>query len=1063
MELATRWPRVHGTLATALLAALVVMAAVPQPASAETELVDSFWDGVRTITMDFHSNYENDTYFFIPRGAAVINATFAVRGIEGANIVYDATDFSTDSVGDGLWALHEEATGLYEPSVDPYSSGWDAMPSSQVANVKAADGTYWHTQTPTAPTAAPWEWPMQMFHFVPGDHDALSYEVSWLGHGKCTGNSTFAKGQIEIYVYDQVDGAWNKRNGYGSADLQDNWMNVSIWRHSSEVSSNGSIDVLVVGPHADVDNTGGAPVTDHGHIYTDYIGVVEKYAGDGKEYPLNATVSLGLETIWTSDGPLDGTVVVGEDQGFASILQAYIDEYPVEPGNLTIDLEWSVERLTFARVEVSDLNVTYDPSGVIPNDPPVWRGPSSVEVQEDSGWTAVIDLGKAFTDDYGAGNLAFEVSSVSDPGYLDTRLEKHAGDGWWLGVAPFDNFFGNVTVRVKATDRYHFATESPDIDIGVVSVPDAPMLIDYGELEAYTHLPFVVQFLALDADFPDESLAWADTCGLFDVDASSGIVNWTPTDANVGRHSFLLTVTDSSGLSDSLPIWLTVVESNHPPVITSALRIHAVQDQQVVYQLTADDPALPIGDVLTLSAWSDVIATEFNASTGTLTFTPGNADMGERTISLRAEDLAGARADATLVVNVENVNDAPWLVEVGDLTYKERDTVSFHLSFGDPDSGLDLPVPEALTVTSNGPSWLSPDQRGWINFTIDQARVGEHFVTYTVTDRAGLTARITVRWLLRDANDPPVIVTAVPPQVVAREGEPFALDLDATDIDGDELTWSDDSPLFAIDPATGAIGFTPVRSQVGTHRVTVSVDDGVGDASTVSFDLVIEHVNAAPSIATDVPARVTAREHELLTLQLAAVDADGDALTWSDDCPAFDIDPATGLISFTPDQPQVGSRQVTVTVSDGLGGVAAVTFELAVANVNDRPAIASLLPANGTVFREGEAVTLTVTATDEDGDSLSYTWAEDGAQLGAGSPLVLGTLGPGAHTITVKVTDGKATVERTVEVVVEAKDDGSGGEGGSMPLIIGLLLVSAGVVAVVALAMRARRGAPPAG
>jgi hypothetical protein len=1064
MDRTTRRPRVTGTLATALLAALMVMAAVPQTASAETVLIESFWSGEKNITMDFHSRGDNTTYFEIPRGAAVINATLSVRGIEGANAAFDTMDFSTDSVGDGLWALHEEATGIYEPTVDPYNAtGWDAMPSSEVANVKAVDGKYWHTKTPTNPTVEPWEYPMQMFHFVPGDDGAISYEITWRGHGYCAGNSTWEKGHIDLYVLDDANGQWWRKAGYGTVDDRDEWCNCTLWRHSTEVRTNGSVDFLIVGSHAEVDNTGHNPVTDYGHIYTDYVGVIAEYPGDDKEFPQNVTVKLGLDTIWSSGGPLNTSVKVGEDLGFASILQAYIDTFPVEPGNIMVDLEWTVERLTFARVEVSDLNITYDPSGVIPNDAPVWIGPSSLEVQEDSGWTSVIDLGKAFTDDYGVENLEFNISSVSDPGYLDTRLEQDAGHSWWLQVRPFDDFYGHVIVNLKATDRYHFETESPDIDVSVVGVPDAPILIDFGELEAYTHLPFVVGFLALDADFPDETLSWYDTSGLFDVDVASGTVNWTPTDADIGRHSFLLTVTDSFGLSDSLPMWLSVSEGDHAPTITSPLRIHAVQDQPVVYQLTADDPALPIGDVLTLSASSEDIAIAFDASTGNLTFTPGNEDVGQLSISLRAEDLVGSRADATLVVDVENVNDAPWLVEAGDLAYKERDTVSFHLSFGDPDALLDLPVPETLTLTSDGPSWLAPDQRGWVNFTIDQARVGEHVVRYIVTDRAGLTDRITVRWLLRDANDPPVIVTAVPSRIVAREGEPFALDLDATDVDSDTLTWSDDSPMFAIDPTTGAISFTPDRSQVGTHRVTVSVDDGVGDPSTVSFDLVVEHVNVAPSITTDVPARYTVKEHARLTIELAATDVDGDALAWSDDSTVFDIDPATGRISFVPDQPQVGSHVVTVTVSDGHNGSASVSFELVVQNVNDAPVIRTLLPANGTSFKEGEAVTFTVTADDEDGDALSFMWREGSTPLGTGSPLAIGSLGPGRHTITLSVTDGKATVERTVEVVVQSKEGGGGGgKGGPMPLALGLLLVGIAVIVVVALALRARRGAPPA-
>jgi hypothetical protein len=298
--------------------------------------------------------------------------------------------------------------------------------------------------------------------------------------------------------------------------------------------------------------------------------------------------------------------------------------------------------------------------------------------------------------------------------------------------------------------------------------------------------------------------------------------------------------------------------------------------------------------------------------------------------------------------------------------------VSFRLAFDDPDLGLDVPVPEALTLGSDGPDWLRPTADGWVNFTADRSMVGERAVSYTVTDRAGLSDSVTVIVRIAAVNHAPVITTQVASTQVAIEDERFTLLLACLDSDGDTLTWSDDSPMFAIDPVTGAIGFTPVQSQVGPHAVNITVADGHGGSSSSSFTIVVQ-------------------------------------------------------------------------------------------NVNDAPVVRTLLPANGSVFKEGEPVAFAVTADDEDGDALGFTWREGSAQLGAGSPLAIGSLGPGRHTITVSVTDGNATVERTIDVVVEAKDGGgSGGKGGPLPMWLGLLMVAVAVVVVAVLAVRARRGAPPA-
>ena len=66
------------------------------------------------------------------------------------------------------------------------------------------------------------------------------------------------------------------------------------------------------------------------------------------------------------------------------------------------------------------------------------------------------------------------------------------------------------------------------------------------------------------------------------------------------------------------------------------------------------------------------------------------------------------------------------------------------LDFDDPDLYLTLDEPEVLTIGSEGPGFIHADQLGFVNLTVDQSMVGDHVVTYTVTDREGLTASVEV-------------------------------------------------------------------------------------------------------------------------------------------------------------------------------------------------------------------------------------------------------------------------------------------------------------------------------
>jgi len=61
----------------------------------------------------------------------------------------------------------------------------------------------------------------------------------------------------------------------------------------------------------------------------------------------------------------------------------------------------------------------------------------------------------------------------------------------------------------------------------------------------------------------------------------------------------------------------------------------------------------------------------------------------------------------------------------------------------------------------------------------------------------------------------------------AAVGRNFTLQVNASDPDGDRITYSDDTGLFDINGTTGLIEFTPGSDQVGTHFVNITVSDGV--------------------------------------------------------------------------------------------------------------------------------------------------------------------------------------------------------------------------------------------
>jgi hypothetical protein len=279
-----------------------------------------------------------------------------------------------------------------------------------------------------------------------------------------------------------------------------------------------------------------------------------------------------------------------------------------------------------------------------------------------------------------------------------------------------------------------------------------------------------------------------------------------------------------------------------------------------------------------------------------------------------------------MVVRVENVNDPPVFADVTELTYDQGEEVSYQLMASDPDMDVDLAVPETLTFSGTGPEALVPDETGLISMTPDQTMVGTHEATYTVRDGAGLQDVITITWTIVDVNDGPVITTQLPDEL--DEDSPLSVTMEATDLDGDTVTWSDDTDLFDIDPSTGAFNFTPSQAEVGNLLVTLTADDGRGGVTMLTWDVMVENVNDDPVIATVSPEDgETYEEGKLIRLSASAIDEDGDTVTytWKRGSKLLGTGRSLEVKDLAP-----GKHTITLLVEDGQGGQATHDLEVEV-------------------------------------------------------------------------------------------------------------------------------------
>ena len=182
----------------------------------------------------------------------------------------------------------------------------------------------------------------------------------------------------------------------------------------------------------------------------------------------------------------------------------------------------------------------------------------------------------------------------------------------------------------------------------------------------------------------------------------------------------------------------------------------------------------------------------------------------------------------------------------------------------------------------------------------------------------------------------------------------------------------------------------------------------------------------SPPAVTSAPV-TTATEGQPYAYQVTATDPDGDALSFAlDVAPAgMAIDPASGLITWTPGGAQVGVNPVTVRVQDSSGLSATQSYAITVANVNEAPV------ATNNSYSVSASSTLTVAApgvlandSDPDGDPLMAVLVSSSS----GGTLTLNVNGSFSYTpnagttadsFTYQASDGAlASAAATVSITV---------------------------------------------
>jgi VCBS repeat-containing protein len=584
------------------------------------------------------------------------------------------------------------------------------------------------------------------------------------------------------------------------------------------------------------------------------------------------------------------------------------------------------------------------------NDPPLVQ-PLRLTTNEDATASAVVDAREVDGD-----KLSFSLATPPSSGTASVDAQGK------VTFTPAPNAFGTERFVVVADDG-SAKVEIP-VSVDVAAVNDTPT-VAAARVDGTEDTAASVQLVGADID--GDKLTWelkkAPKRGTATVDASSGLLRYTPEPDWNGAVSATVRVTDGKGGVD-VDVPITIAAVNDAPVV-QPLKLATPEDAATSAPIDVRDVDR---DKLSFSVTTPAtLGTASVDAKGRVTYKPERDKNGNDRFVVAVSD-GTATVELPIDVTVDAVNDAP-VSTSSPLSFAEDTELTAALTATDVDGDR---LRFRATTAPNGGGRFSLSSTGELRWAPPANYNGRDKIQFELDDGTVRTA-VTLSVTVTPVNDAPTLKTR---NAVTNEDTVTATDALANDIDGDKLTLrieKQGEKATATVDSKGVVKVTPIHDAWGKDTIVVAVDDGT-TTTTNSFVVTIEAQPDPPlvrddSLATDedIPAEAT----------LPATDPDGDPLTFKLTSTgtlgtATLLDARTGRVAYKPNKDVFGDDVVGFEVNDGVDDRrhrVAGRLVVSIKPVDDAPVAGDAsaetnedTPAHGTV-----------TMTDVDGDALALT------------------------------------------------------------------------------------------
>lgn len=591
---------------------------------------------------------------------------------------------------------------------------------------------------------------------------------------------------------------------------------------------------------------------------------------------------------------------------------------------------------------------------------------------------------------------AFDIDDVP-PGTWEIRAES---SGWIAAI-------GEVEVVAGQDTTLTLTLGAPDGDAPIISsLAVSPSTLRPGATGAAVAS-------ATDPDGGDLTYAWEATGG-FAIVGDGATAELTAPDQPDAEGVVRLVVTDADGDTATADVPV-VTASNAAPIVSSltATPSPVARGGTVALSLSASDAD---GDDLDV-AWTAPAGWTLVGSGPDVTLTAPGDYGATGVVSARVSDRWGAAATATVAVaTIGNQPPTIGSVVAEPPTVARGGTLTARVVASDPEGG-------ALDV-----EWAAPN--GWTVLAAGSANTGvvapgtpgaTATLRVRVTDDGGASVDGEVLVAVR-SNVPPIVRSLVATPVPAEPRAAVTVAADAVDSDDTELTWAWTVPpgwILSGSGSTVSLAAPGARGDDGVVRVEVTDPHGGRGVASVAVSTAD---NLSPVIASVTANPPTLAPGGTASLRVDATDPNGDPLTVAWTLPSGWTRTGDGAAVDVTAPGAEGVGTIRVGVTDPYGGTSEGSVVVPVVATNVPPDVA--LDAGAGTVRPLSRRRLVATATDADGDDLTFTWSVVGAGYsidGTGPIVDLVVGGPTAiepsALVRVEVRDGEHLVEARATVV----------------------------------------------